>query len=232
MNNIKEYSELEFKKSFENNIIAQRIKSDFDELVWDKFYELYTKTVSTPRQSALRLDNAPSRFSMAPFYYIQYLLDKNPQEIYDLGCGLNIFKRYIPNIVGVSPETIESGYYFGDIHDFIDDDYIKNHANYFESVFAINSLHFYPIEMIRQRVLDFASMIKTNGRGFITLNLARMVDASESRAVFYQNNFDFDKFVRNELKDMPLSFLVFDVDLAVLNAGMDGNVRLVIEKKI
>jgi len=228
MHNIQEYSELEFKKSFENSTIAQRIKTDFDELVWNKFYEV--RTVASPRQSALRLDNAPSRFSMSPFYYIQYLLNRNPEVIYDLGCGLNIFKKYIPNIVGVSPETIESGYYFGDIHDFVDDDYIKNHTNYFESVFAINSLHFFPIEKIRQRINDFASMIKSNGRGFITFNLDRMLEASEQRAVFCKNNFNLDKFVRNELKDMPFTFLVFDVDLAVLNAGMDGNVRLVIEK--
>jgi hypothetical protein len=206
------------------------IKLDFDELVWDKFFEEAHEVNATPRQNALRLDNAPSRFSMTPFYYIRHLLEKQPKVIYDLGCGFNIFKKYIPNIVGVGAEPIDSGYFFGDIHDFIDDDYIKNHAEYFESVFAINSLHFCLIEDIRKRVYDFASMIKKGGCGFITFNLGVMVAKCKSPEIFYQSNFDFDKFVRNELKNMPFTYKVFDVDLSVFNAYMDGNVRLVIQK--
>ena len=73
-------------------------------------------------------------------------------------------------------------------------------------------------------------MIKKNGRGFITFNLARMIEKSQSPDIFNKANFDFDKFVRDELKDMPFTYKVFDVDLSVYDAFMDGNIRLVIQK--
>lgn len=229
MTNINEYQELVFYKSFSNSHIAHTVALDFDKLSWEKNFELLDNHI-TPRQRAGDKMPVPRKFSMVPFYYINFLLEKSSDKIYDLGCGWNIFKKYIPNIIGVAAEDPLSQYFYGDIHDLVDESYVRYHQNYFESVFSINALHFCPIDNLRDVVLDFASMIKSGGRGFLAINLQRMIDRAVDRRKFLDFNFNYDLYVRTELNNVPFNYLVFDVDLTVLDDSMDGNIRLVIEK--
>jgi hypothetical protein len=233
MKNINEYHEEEFFKKFKNSDITSNIEKDFDLLSWKKNFKWpHNETGITPREMIGDINHKPHRsktwMSMVPYYYLNYLLEKSPESIYDLGCGWNIFKKYIPNIIGVGAEPIESEYYYGDIHDVVDDDFIKGHHEYFDSVFSINSLHFTSLTNIRKVVLDFSSMIKKNGRGFLALNLMRMIEGTETGIVNPLFNYDF--FIRQELGSVPFTYLVFDVDLNERDDSMDGNIRLVIEK--
>jgi hypothetical protein len=157
-------------------------------------------------------------------------LEKNPEHIYDLGCGWNIFKRYIPNIIGIGAETPNSAYFFADIHDFVDDDFVAGHQEYFDSVFAINSLHFHPLSSFSKIVGDFFSMLKPQGRGFLPLNLQRM---KECDLKFMTSTHDtVEQFCRDELAKLThINFLVVDIFTDPIDEHLDGNVRLVIEKK-
>ena len=56
---------------------------------------------------------------IVPYYYIDYLIEKNPKTILDLGCGLNIFKPYIPGIIGMDSFDGMPA----DIYDFFDKEY-------------------------------------------------------------------------------------------------------------
>lgn len=225
MKNINEYNKEQFYYSFAESPIAKKIQEDFDLVSWEK--QVILKDPITPRQ--FYGGGGQRLFSMTPFYYLSFLIGKNPIKIYDLGCGWNIFKKYIPNIVGIGAEDPNTEFFYGDIHDFVDNDFINHHHEFFESVFSINALHFHPIDNLREIVLNFASMIKKQGRGFLTLNVMRMIEkAVDSK--FLNKDFDFDLYIREELSNLPFTYLVFDVDLKKLDEPMDGNIRLVLEK--
>ena len=230
MKNLNDYKSKQFYESFKDSDITLKVTEDFDCLLWDKHFVQDADHNITPREyHGNRSSMRKTKFSMVPFYYLLPLLENNSAQIYDLGCGWNIFKKYIPAIIGVGAEDSKSCYFYGDKSDLVDDNYIKNHCSYFESVFSINALHFSPIENIRQRVLDFSSMVKTNGKGFIALNSARMIEQSADDR-FKNGTINIDRFVRQELDNMPFQYLIFDVDFTVMDEYMNGNIRLVFKK--
>jgi len=285
MKNIAQYNENKFISAFKTTEIYKKLKLNYtdDQLIWNKFFFLGTKTPpkkdnTTPRAQYLR------EFSASIFYYLLPLLEKNPKKIYDLGCGKNMFKPYLPNIIGIGAEYIVANHYFinsynrvkdeswptitclddfkklptrikkecitvhkldpsslgrnfyGDEHGLVDDKYVIDHHDYFESVFAICSLHFHPLSDFKKIVLDFASMICNNGRGFLGINLQRLIDHTSTD--FLINQFEtthptreqYDQWLRHELSTTKLKFLILDIDLTVLDEYMDGNIRLLIDK--
>jgi hypothetical protein len=232
MHNINPYNEEHCRAYCQQLDFYNQIKSDFDHLSWIKNFNHLISW--TPREEyGTRYQR--TRFSMVPFYYLEKLLEKNPKEIYDLGCGWNIFKKYIPNIIGVSPTQDVDNY--ADVHDLVDDDYIKGHENSFESIFSICALHFASLEDLEKIVTGFVSMIKPNGRGFLTLNLIRMIERSP--ADFLENsigstrtNHEYEQYVFGVLEKIKVDYLIVDVDFEQsTNDQMDGNIRLVFDKK-
>ena len=180
----------------------------------------------TPRQMRGDRFFNKTAFSAVPFYYINFLLEKNPRAIYDLGCGWNIFKKYIPEVIGVGAETEKE---FADLHDFVDDEYVSGHIDYFESVFSINALHFCPLSKFSKIIQDFHSMIKPGGRGFLALIFQRMIDRDPVFQNVSHNN--IETYCRNELTKLTnIKFLVVDIRIDPIEEPMDGNIRLVMEK--
>lgn len=227
MQNINSYSKEYFQQSFSKTTIYQNLIQDFDIVTFDKNF--IGRDV-TPREY-YGVNDGKTFFSAVSFYYLQFLLDKDPQQIYDLGCGWNIFKKYIPTIVGVGAEDPLDPQYAADIHDFVDDEYIAGHQGAFESVFSICALHFHPVAAFSKIVSDFYSMIKPGGRGFISLNSIRLIERDPAFA--YQPIDQVEQYYRTELSKLTeIKFLVIDIDLTVANDSMDGNIRLVLERPI
>jgi hypothetical protein len=79
-------------------------------------------------------------------------------------------------------------------------------------------------------VLDFGSMIKDGGRGFLTLNYMRMLERENMRNIPIRDHILLEEQIRNELSALPFNLDVFEVDLTRLDNGMDGNIRIVIRK--
>ena len=229
MKNFNDYNEKIFSSEFKKTDIYRKLSKDFDVVSLKKFYwNNLQETRATPRQS---IGDSHTEFSAVPFYYLNFLLDRNPQQIYDLGCGWNIFKKYIPNIIGVGAEPPGSKFYHADIHDFVDNDYVQYHQDYFESVFSINALHFCPLTEFEKIVTNFYSMIKPQGRGFLALNVQRMLLEQTAPMLNNRSSSSLDTFCRSELSKLSyIKFLVVDIDFTILDEGMDGNIRLVMEK--
>ena len=237
MNNLNEYSEEQCKNICEQLPFYSQMSKDYDILSYKKtFYQ--ENDASTPRQEygSRTIVRPASSFSMVPFFYLEPLLSNNPKEIYDLGCGWNIFKKYIHNITGVDRSQ------FADINSFVDDEFVKQHQNYFESVFSINALHFRPLAHLEDIINEFISMIKPSGRGFLALNLARMYEKTnynftEKIASRFDKKFKKNKVYEEYIKSIldnitTVNFLIVDIDInKSLSDAMDGNIRLVIEKK-
>jgi len=194
---------------------------------WDEIL----KYIITPRQRAaitIQTYFSQTYFSAIPFYYIEWLQEINPEKIYDLGCGWNIFKKYYPNIIGVGAEDPESPSFNADIHDIVDDDYILGHREYFESVFSICALHFVPLSDIRKRVLDFASMIKPGGRGWLSMNVARMINKDPE---FKDKDTLFiEKYCKEQLIGLP-GLALLDIDLTIPDEFIDGNIQILFDKR-
>jgi hypothetical protein len=74
--------------------------------------------------------------------------------------------------------------FYGDLHGLVDDKYVSEHQNYFESMFSICALHFHPINYLSTVIENFASMIAPGGRGFIGINLQRMIDYSSQDLLY------------------------------------------------
>ena len=230
MKNLNPYIEQEYSAKFKQTDIYKRLSEDFDYVCLSKFYftSPHLNTGATPRQ--MIGSYTTKDFSACIFYYIDFLTETNPAQIVDLGCGWNIFKQYIPNVFGIGAEQPSSKSYYADQHDFVDDVFVAGHQDSFESVFSICSLHFRSLQDFAKVVNEFYSMIKPGGRGFLALNLQRMVDRSGS---FMRGSSpdEYDAYCRSQLSTLEhIKFLVVDIDMRMVDEGLDGNIRLVMEK--
>jgi hypothetical protein len=236
MNNLNDYSIAHCQEYCKSLPFYRNIEQDFDILWWDKSWaDIYNRTY-TPREYYSRKHTFPERsiFSMVPFFYLKPLLEKNPKTIYDLGAGYNIFKKYIPNIIGISPTHNTDNY--SDIHDIVDAEFVCGHQNYFTSVFSINALHFRPLIDLKAVIQEFASMIAPGGRGFLSLNITRMIERTpiellnQALGTIQPTNNNYSEYTRKVLSDINLNYLIVDVDLTEMDNPMDGNIRIVVEK--
>ena len=192
--NINGYDQDQYRlEFFNNNIYTEAIKRDkwlsnvtlqFD--AWFSFKTLFRPKMdndfNTPRLINLHLN---SSFSIAALYYLDFLLEKNPQVVVDIGCGANIFKRLIPCIHGIDPTPNNP---YADEFGLFDKEFSQAHKDQYESVFSICSLHFTSLSNFGKKLLEFINIIKPGGRGFITFNLARMLE--HTRYNDFQKLFD------------------------------------------
>jgi len=183
-----------------------------------------------------------SVFDASILYYLEYLVELNPNKIYDIGCGCNAFKQCFPNIIGIDvPDSKLDKSSNADMYINLGDKFYKDYFEKMESAYAINSLHFCPLSKIRDRVIQFSSLISKGGRGFVTFNVKRMVE--------YQYNMDstqpiskeakkkIELYVRKQLYNLPFTIEVFEVTIPSntsspleIDYSLNGNVKLVFTK--
>ena len=240
--NVNGYNQDQFKLDFANHTCMEAIRKDkwltHAALQFDSFFP-FEKIVdpemdnahSTPRLVTLELE---SNFSVAPLYYLDFLLKKNPQVVVDIGCGANIFKRIIPCIHGIDP-TPDNPY--ADEFGAFDSEFSQAHKDQYESVFAINSVHFVSLVDFEKRLLEFINIVKPRGRGFVTFNVARMLEFTskeECQQLFgdiFPNSQTITDYVRRVINDMTVKILVIDLFInQEMDEIMNGNIRLVFEK--
>ncbi len=227
MQNLNQYNPENFKKIFSQTDIYAKLINDFDFVTFDNTFNHHASR-GTPREWYGN-NKKKTIFSAVPFYYLEFLTRHNPSKIYDVGCGWNIFKKYIPNIIGIAGEPAGSPHFYGDEYGFVDVNYIKNHQEYFESMFSINSLHFFPLRYLRKTMLDILSMIKPDGRLFLALNFARMHEVDDTMRHMEIN--EIEHWMRTEVfENLPVEYEVFEINLDTYDQYMDGNIRMVMHK--
>ena len=87
-----------------------------------------------------------------------------------------------------------------------------------------------PLSNIQQIVREFYTMLKPGATGWLALNTFVMLD--RDKQVFHNKQVsDIDSYIRVALGEFEIDYKVFDVDLAVLNEFMNGNIRLVMRKR-
>lgn len=232
--NINAYNQKYWEQTFPTTKIYELVKQETDILVYEKFFNewntKYHPQVITPRYKLYA-----RIWSAALFYYVQHLLDVNPKTIVDIGSGEGLLKKFIPNLVNID----ETPYKDVDKVLRVDDTWLLENKNTYDCMIAINSMHFIPLENIRERVINLINI--ATQRGFITFNVRQLLNQSKKHVKYnrpiLQNNIstepllkDVEAFVRTELNNLPCKILVFDLDFRFIEEGMNGNIRIVFER--
>ncbi len=221
MKNLNAYDQASFELKFKESKTFDLLKQKYNKILFDKFVEPnWYEKYPTARQSFTE-----TKTTVAPWYYLDYL--DTSSTVVDLGCGFNFFKPYFPDLIGVGAED-KPEEFFGDIHDFVDQEFYNNHKDYYRSVFSINALHFHPLEDLRTICENFSGMIKPGGRGFLALNAQRLIERSWTMTDI--SNINADQWIRDQFDNFPTKIIVFDLDLSVRDAWMNGNIRIVFER--
>ena len=230
MTEYQHYNKQHFIKQFYYSDWFKKLKEDYKYLYSDKIdirvpYEDQAKTVRH------RLNDS-SIFLYSACYYLEFLIEKNPQVIADVGCGENLFKKYLPNIVGFDKTP------WADVQEWFDDDFVLNHTDEFDCAFAINALHFISLVEVKNQINKFGKILKKGGRGFVTLNLKRLLENTEPHE--YHKLFDLNKkltlddyrnYLTKELTSTDYKILVLDLvfDEVLIDDWFNGNIRIVFE---
>ena len=240
--NIFSYPESEFKSWFEKTSTFNQLKKDYSYVSFTKSFNWDTFDALYPRGASIRqiISTPNTVFNVVPFYYIKYIQEIQPDKIYDIGCGWNLLKQYIPNIIGIDSNR-HAKYVCFDIDDSFNDEFILKYQNLMSAFIAICSLHFYPLSQIKLRIQNALNCLKSGGRAYLTFNIARMIEADKLFWVHRENNnFEYvEKWIRNELDNSEWNYLVFDLDFCIKenhkekqwDEPLEGNLRMVIEKK-
>ena len=230
--NLNSYNQQVFKSTFVNSEIYKKIISYYGNDVTVSFDPVHLGVFDnlTPRQLLSK-----KIVTAVSFYYLQFLLDFAPRQMLDIGCGDNTFKNFLPNVIGIDPYPfVDPG---PDKIESFDQTFVLRHKEQYECAFSINALHFVSLSELSNRILDFSNLIKPGGRGYISLNAARMVEKTsdeERISLFGSTIVGTDRLAEycdTIVKDLPLQFLVVDNLINHFrNEYIDGNLRLVFEK--
>jgi hypothetical protein len=282
MVNLNPFDEDTFKCAFTGTKIYANLIKVYppNYLIWSKVH--WSDTFS---RKSVHVETATvrgwlnGRFSLTPFYYLQPLLDTDYDNIYDIGCGENMFKPYIPRLIGIGAEEKYIVHHYnkvrdpswpyinnrtdfanlparilqecvdvhglchdnvpfkGDVHGFVDKQYLDDHQDCYEAAFSICALHFRPIDHLQQIIEEFVSMIKPGGRGFLALNIQRMIDQSDHTIMIdlFQTTKptrqQLETYIHEKISAVKTHWLIIDVDLTVIDEALNGNIRLVFEKQ-
>ena len=209
------YNEEQFKIDFPKTEIGKRLLAETPRWMTTRYSPVDYD--AQPRDTVLTL-------RVAPFFYILKLLEKNPKQIADIGCGSNFFKNFIPEIHGIDPVENPNV----DQLDYFDDVFSQGHTNRFDCAMAINSIHFISLNDISNQLRSFSNIIKPGGRGFITLNAKRMIEHTED---FVLDN-QLSSHIKQQVDQALPNVLAYDDYIQTeLDEAMNGNIRVVFEKE-
>ena len=173
------------------------------------------------------------RITLSSFYMIDYLV-KNTKEypIIDIGCGMNLFKSVYP-IIGLDDDPR------ADIQGRFDKKFMEDHKEKFSAAIAINSLHFIPLNQIKDRIQQFSHIIRPNGLGYMTLNIQRLIEKTNQvdpefiiskklDCILNLREYVFEK-VSSICDTLELLYYEDNVD-EIDDDYMDGNIKIIFRK--
>jgi predicted TPR repeat methyltransferase len=97
---------------------------------------------------------------------IKTVNDLDPELVLDVGCGKNLFKKKIKNLVGIDPSTREADVRM-DAYSFRE----QNRNKEFDVVLALESINFGPEDKIEKEFEILYDLTKKGGHQFWRLNM-------------------------------------------------------------
>lgn len=218
MHNLNVYNVDAFQSWFSKTQLYLQMQNDFDILTWDTDLSSFMLPEMTPRQY-----RGTRIFSMVPFYYINQLgMDS---KIYDVGCGWNVYKKYLPNITGIAGEHKNSTYYYGDKHGLVDDQYVENNMHQFDNIMSMNALHFIPLSSFAHRIRQIKKITKPGGKIFIMMNVCQMIALESSELKNHAA-----EYIRREMDQFANEVGCFELDDTKVGQNLsEGTLRFVMQ---
>lgn len=217
-----------------SNVVTQfkpALKDKFGKILEFDYKKIYNFDDDLHHRGTPRYSTVVSVIPCASFYYLNFLLELNPAQIVDLGCGMNFFKDIIPNIHGIDPSDDAA-----DEHDMFDEDFANGHKSQYQCVFSIDALHYIPISDFSSRVCSFKKIIQKNGRGYVSMNSARLIDHTPDDVLLRlfgttaPTPTQIEFYIKQEIESLDFNFLAVDVLITEKpDEYIDGNIRLVFE---
>lgn len=174
-----------------------------------------------------------------PYYYIKYLLDTDPKNIIDIGCGDNGFKKSFPNLI-IGLDSLEMGDCLGrvDIVEKFNQAFANKNKQLYDGVISVNAIHFSPIYSITQRLNWIAQLLTPGSRAFVSFNLETWLmytNKKEIESIFgkYPQWDDVINYVYQQIIETELNFMVVDwpvlhiTEHSTIRDDYNGNIRLV-----
>jgi hypothetical protein len=169
-----------------------------------------------------------------PYYYINFLLEKTPGTIVDIGCGVNYFKPHFTNLIGIDADPKANF----DIFDHFDKDFADNHQHSYDALISINTIHFASITAITEQLLLISKLIKPGGRGFVSFNFETWLmhtNQDQINILFgqYPAFDDIVNYTNEQILQTKLDFIVVDwpvlhiTNNSTVRDDLNGNIRLV-----
>jgi hypothetical protein len=215
------------------NVLDASRKNGMDmtgQTFWEEFAVTPREILGNPDIKFNRYKKSKKRFSITPFYYLKFLEEKNPETIADIGCGWNVFKKYIPNITGF--DVMGSN---ADIIETYNSDFIIKYNQKFDAAFAIN-IQVVTWDTIGQFITDFSKIIKPGGRGFLGIPsmfplLLTSLDWYNSKGLSPYDPKPLSAHIDNIITDLGLTILSLEsrVDFFQDMLSHDGDIRVVFE---
>jgi len=174
---------------------------------------------------------------VVPYYYIQKVMEINPEVVIDLGCGLNVFKKTWPNIIGIDADENSNC----DIMDHFDRDFVQGHQQYCDALISINAIHFAPIDQITERLQWCANLVKPGGRAFVSFNLETWLMYTDIACIsqLFGSSPQLDdivNYVDHAIKSLSLDLIIYDWPIlrvapeSTIRDDLNGNIRLVFQQ--
>jgi hypothetical protein len=239
---IKEINPLQREKwlvEFQQSDFYQRIRKDYQHVI-SSHHEMTVLRAAlhhTVYERSRDFCKNEHILDVVPYYYIQPLIEADPEVIVDLGCGLNIFKNVWPNIIGIDADRKSPC----DIHDYFDPEFAHGHQNYCDALISINAIHFSPIDSIAERLEWCADMVTPGGTGFIAFNFETwlMYTDRERCIELFGATPKFEDIVHymdQQISSIGLDLIIYDWPVlrvppeSTIRDDLNGNVRLVFRK--
>ena len=227
------YNAEEFKKHLPTTTHYEKIQKLIDQnykISYDKTYDgkAFWDGICTPRELYFY-----PRFTVNSLYYIDLLAEKNPETFVDIGCGMNIWKEFYPNLVGIDLEQPKA-----DFLEKWDDDFVERHKEEYDCAMTMGAIIFVSFVSIEHQMNQFIRTIKPGGRGFMSFNVARMLAHYTKKEELLDllgkerpSTKEISDYCDEVVKRLPVKLLVVDnVIEERYNEYMDGNLRIVFEK--
>ena len=193
----------EWKKTFtESELYKTKIENIYD--VYDYEFE-----PQMPRNIFTK-----KNITLLPFFFIDKFItkDKDPEQVIDIGCGVNFYKQFYPNVYGVDPHD-----YGPNTRDSnLDSDWYQRHYNKCKKIISTNALHFIDVKYLKHRIDQFKKLLTPDGVGYMSLNYARIEgdkNVDKINEILGQNNFVF----------------VLNFSQHKSECALDGNIHLIVE---
>jgi len=241
-----------FSDEFLSTPMGEQVKKDFTHVTCHNnnrpsILEVAKRYGSTCREllgnNDLKFKVDYTTISIVSFFYLNMLQEVTPSKIYDIGCGWNVWKRYMPNIIGVDSVSP-----YADIKEEYNDQFVDKYYRSLESAFSIN-MNFAlrknattgiqeptTFENLGDHLMEFSSIIKEGGRGYLSIPMIGLLQFTTDEWFAKNSLSRYDivsltSYTENLILKQNLKILALDLELDMLKnlPGHDGDIRIVFE---